>query len=223
MIIDPYTWHRVKIATVMTVATDTVAIRMPRPDGYTFRAGQYAVVRTVIENTPLIRQYSFSSNPDDDMFELLVQCEPGGTVSNWFYTSAKPGDEIKLSQPFGNFTWDNEPGPILLIAGRIGIAPFVSMLRHHQKVRSRAPVSILYSVRDAKQICEKDLLDSYETTYLITGSGQRLSKELLQVHLGKNPTVYLCGSKQFVDALNTLLLSLQVSQDRIRRELFTLQ
>lgn len=223
MIIDPYTWQRLKIVSVSSIATDTVAIRMPRPEGYTFRAGQYAVVRATIDNAPLLRQYSFSSNPDHDTLELLVQREPGGTVSNWFCDTAKPGDQIELSQPFGNFTWSNEPGPILLIAGRVGIAPFVSMLRHHQKVRSRAHVSVLYSVREAKQICEKDLLDSFETTYLITGSGNRLSKELLQVHLAKDPTVYLCGSKQFVDALNTLLLDLQVPSERIRRELFTLQ
>lgn len=223
MIIDPYTWQRLRIATVSSIAADTVAIRMPRPEGYTFRAGQYAVVRTTIDGTPLIRQYSFSSNPDHDTLELLVQREPDGTVSNWFCDIAQPGDEIELSQPFGSFTWNNEPGPVLLVAGRIGIAPFVSMLRHHQKVRSRAHVSVLYSVRDAKQICEKDLLDSYETTYLITGSGHRLTKELLQVHLAKDPTVYLCGSKQFVDAMNSLLLDLQVSPERIRRELFTLQ
>lgn len=223
MIIDPYTWQRLKITSVSPIATDTVAIRTPRPEGYTFRAGQYAVVRTVIEGTPLLRQYSFSSNPDHETLELLVQREPGGVVSNWFCDGAKAGDEIELSQPFGNFTWDNERGPILLIAGRIGIAPFVSMLRHHQKVRSRAPVSVLYSVREAHQICEKDLLDSFETTYLITGSGHRLSKELLQVHLAKDPTVYLCGSKQFVDAMNALLLDIQVPPERIRRELFTLQ
>lgn len=223
MIIDPYTWQRMKIDAVATVATDTVAIRMPRPEGYTFRAGQYAVVRTVIDSAPLLRQYSFSSNPDDNMLELLVQREPDGIVSSWFCDTAKPGDEIELSQPYGNFTWNNEPGPTLLIAGRIGIAPFVSILRHHQKVRSHTPISILYSVRETNQICEKDLLDRFETTYLITGSGHRLTKELLQVHLAKDPTVYLCGSKQFVDAMNTLLHDLDVSPDRIRRELFTLQ
>lgn len=223
MIIDPYIWQRLRIDTVSTVAADTVAVRMLRPHDYTFRAGQYAVIRTTIDGSPLVRQYSFSSNPDHDTLELLVQREPDGTVSNWFCDSAAPGDEIELSQPFGNFTWNNEPGPVLLIAGRVGIAPFVSMLRHHRKVRSRAHAAVLYSVREPQQICEKDLLDEFETTYFITSSGDRLSKELLQIHLAKDPTAYVCGSKQFVDAINTMLLELDVPPERIKRELFTLQ
>lgn len=223
MIIDPYTWRRITIASVSPAGADTVSVRMPRPDGYEFRAGQYAIVRTKVAGSPLLRQFSFCSDPGDPMLELLVQRETSGVVSSWFCDEAAQGDEIELSQPFGNFTWDNEPGPVLFIAGRIGIAPFISMLRHHQETRSQAPVSVLYSVREAGQICEKDLLDTFLTTYIVTSSNGRLSAETLRIHLASDPMVYICGSKQFVDAIHDFLVSLDVPTEHIRRELFTLQ
>ena len=85
MIIDPYTWHEFVIEEKIEAASDTVAVRFKRPAGYQFRAGQYAIVRVKTdEDRQLIRQYSFTSAPDDDTLELLVQREPSGIVSNWF-------------------------------------------------------------------------------------------------------------------------------------------
>src|SRR5690349_7642087 len=105
MIIDPYTWHQLAIEEKISAASETVAIRFRRPAGYQFRAGQYAIVRiSIAEGRQLIRQYSFTSAPDDDLLELLVQREPSGIVSNWFYSEAEPGDTVELSQPFGGFT-----------------------------------------------------------------------------------------------------------------------
>ena len=79
MIIDPYTWQRFVIEDKVKAASDTVAVRFKRPAGYVFRAGQYAVVRTTLDGgRQLIRQYSFSSDPNDSMIELLIQREPIG-------------------------------------------------------------------------------------------------------------------------------------------------
>lgn len=223
MIIDPYSWQRLAITDLSSASSDTISIRLTRPEGYVYHAGQYAIVRTNVDGAPLLRQYSFTSSPRDDFIELLIQREDEGVVSNWFFETARAGDEIELSQPLGSFTWNNEPGSILCIAGRVGIAPFVSMLRHHQQVSSRAPVTVVYSVREAEQICHKDLLDEFDTTYVVTSGGSRITKEYLLPTLARKPTVYACGSKQFVDAIHGFLRELDVPAENIRRELFTLQ
>ncbi len=221
MIIDPYTWHQLTIEEKVAASADTVAIRFKRPAGYRFRAGQYAIVRAAVdEGRSLIRQYSFSSAPDDDMLELLIQREPNGAVSNWFYTEAQSGDVVELSQPFGNFTL--EPGshrPALLIAGRVGIAPYLSMLREDNSHK----LSLLYSVRTEEQVCFPELLSAYRSQIIITSHTPRIDKTLLAPLLENHPLVYICGSKQFVDAIMHYVLENGVAENDVRRELFTLQ
>jgi len=221
MIIDPYTWQRFVIEDKLVVASDTVAVRFKRPAGYVFRAGQYAVVRaTTNEDKQLLRQYSFSSAPQDEMVELLIQREPEGEVSNWFYDDAKPGDEIEMSQPFGGFTIEQTGArPVLLIAGRVGIAPYLSMLREGKK---RA-LSLLYSVRSDDQICFPDLIKQFDTTVVVTARSARIDKAMLVPMLEKQPLAYVCGSKQFVDAIAGYLHANGIPNEDIRRELFTLQ
>ena len=221
MIIDPYTWHQFVIEEKTHASADTVAVRLKRPASYQFRAGQYAIVRTTTgEGRQLIRQYSFASAPDDAFLELLVQREPGGAVSNWFYDGAKAGDTIELSQPFGGFTLESAgKRPVLLIAGRVGVAPFLSMFREAY----RDNLTLLYSVRTEDQICFPELLEQHRTQIIVTAHTPRIDKSFLGPLLKERPLVYICGSKQFVDAMMGYVLESGVPEADVRRELFTLQ
>ncbi len=217
MIIDPYTWHKLTIDEIAPIAEATVAVRAEKPAGYQFRAGQYAVVRV---NGTLLRQYSFASSPDNDKLEFIIQHEPEGQVSSWFYNIAKPGDSIEISQAFGNFTLDpHNTRPVLMIAGRVGIAPFMSMLRE----RPRRPVQLLYSVRNISQVVYGSEIAPFQPNIVTTATLPRISSYTLAPLLVNKPMVYVCGSKQFVDAIVALVQKSGVAGTDIRRELFTLQ
>ena len=218
MIIDPYTWRSLTILEIKLVAEETVAVRFTRPADYTFRAGQYAVTRITKTTNTFIRQYSFSSSPGDDTLELLIQREPGGEVSSWFFESAQPGDIVEISQPFGNFTLEAGKRPVLLIAGRVGIAPFMSMVRDNKQ-----PLAVLYSVRNRKQVCFAEELHETGVTVVSTDHTPRIDSAVLMPLLADQPLVYICGSKQFVDAMVILVTKSGVATKDIRRELFTLQ
>jgi len=219
MIIDPYTWHRLPIRSVSFASSDTVAVRVDKPTGYDFRAGQYAVARVTIGGQPLMRQYSFSSAPNDSQLELLIQHQPDGVVSSWFCKTAQVGDVIEISQPFGGFVLEDTERPVLLVAGRVGIAPFVSMLRESAP-RSH---SLLYSVKSDEQVCFPDLLTTHHATIVKTEERPRIDASMLKAHIGLKPIIYVCGSKQFVDGIASELSTLGVVAHDIRRELFTLQ
>lgn len=221
MIIDPYKWTPTKIIAIKPVATDTVAVHVERPTGYDFKAGQYAVVRTILQNgEQRIRQYSFSSSPHiKDRLELLIQREPGGEVSGWFCKEAVIGDQIELSQPLGGFVLNDSTRPTVLIAGKVGVAPFLSMLREG----SHPALSLLYNVRSKDQACYRDELHQYNTALLETGKKGRITPDALQPFVSNNPIFYVCGSKQFVDAITEMLTSIDVPMVDIYRELFTLQ
>ncbi|MEO5499780.1 MAG: FAD-binding oxidoreductase [Candidatus Saccharimonadales bacterium] len=221
MIIDPYHWTSSKIIAIEPVATDTVAVHLERPAGYVFKAGQYSVVRTTLPNgEQRIRQYSFSSSPlAENQLEMLIQREPSGEVSGWFCDDAIVGSEIELSQALGGFVLNNLERPTILIAGKVGVAPFLSMLRDG----SHPSLSLLYSIRTKDQVCYREELHLYNTAVLETGKNGHINADLLQPFTAKKPVFYICGSKQFVDAMTEILTSIGVPMIDIYRELFTLQ
>lgn len=213
MFIDSYTWNTVAIRSVTSVAKDVVAVRLEKPASYQFHAGQYTVVRAAT----MVRQYSFSSAPAGDELELLIQREPDGALSNWFHDTATAGTEIEISQPFGNFVAPHPPRPIVCIAGRIGVAPFISMLRDGTNLR------LLYAVREQEELCFPKLMEQANASLFVSSSGHRLELSSLKPYIKPDQLYYLCGSKRFVDAMMERLTHLNVSTQSIRRELFTLE
>ena len=216
MIIDPYTWRSVTIRSIDRVTDDTISVQLTKPDDYTYVSGQYAIIRT----QQLIRQYSFISTPDQDNLELLIQLEPGGAVTGWFHNSAKLGDTIEVSQAFGNFTLPADTSiDILLIAGRVGVAPFISMLRGAKSHQ----IALLYSVRDDSQVCYPKTMTDAQATIFVTSSGEQIDKKAIKPFLKADQLVYVCGSKRFVDGISALLYALDIPLTNVKRELFTLQ
>lgn len=223
MIIDPYAWRTVPIQHLELITPDTMSVRVPRPPGYSYQSGQYAIVRATVRGTGLLRQYSFASYPGNDFIEFLIQKEPEGAVSSWFHDEAAIGAKLELSQPFGQFTAPDDVRPLLLIAGRVGVAPFISIIRDHLGRELKRPLTLLYSARGEAEFCYPDLLRTVDTYFYDTKNGARLKPDELIPFLTDKPDVLLCGSKRFVDSLTEQLMDLGVSREHIRREPFTLQ
>ena len=223
MIIDPYAWHPLPIATIMPLTPSVLSVRVPRPAGYTYQAGQYVVMRVTIDGAPLLRQYSFASAPHDEMIEFLVQREPGGIVTNWFHDTARIGMEIAISQPFGRFVVENDQPPTTLIAGRVGIVPFLSMIREQLMEAGSTKLSLLYSARGEDDFCYKELLEQTSANLFDSQRGERITPDILRSIVDPAGRYYVCGSKRFVDSIAAELYRLGAPTEHIRRELFTLQ
>lgn len=222
MIIDPYQWQQVRIQEITSASADTLRLSLTRPAGYRFKAGQYTVVRFKPNGRTIMRQYSFSSAPDDDRLECTIQREPGGEASEWLFRHAGAGDNIEISQPFGHFVWNRHTRrPILFIAGRIGIAPFMSMIRDHAG-KKKQHIRVLYSVYTEQQVCFREELQPLETQIIVTGKNERIDPTVIAPLVRDHPIVYICGSRRFVEGMQLHLASLDVPPQDIRRELFTL-
>lgn len=225
MIIDSYSWNRVRIAVVNHIAVDTVSVTLePLSSKYRFIPGQYTIVKTTIDGSSLMRQYSFSSSPSSDQIEFCIRKEPGGEVSSWFCETARPGDYIEISQPFGQFQLEQ---PLttnsLFVAGGVGIAPFMSMLRSKDSAQK---ITLLYSEKQPDDVCYKtELQQILGDSFYLTISSQtgRIDSSHLKIHLKKHTQVYLCGPKLFVDMMYEKLENLDIPLDHIKREAFTLQ
>ena len=80
-----------------------------------------------------------------------------------------PGTVAYLDGPYGNLSVDgrDEPG-VALIAGGVGIAPLIGILRQMRLTGDTRRVKIIYGNRLEDQIACRDELDAEDVTYVLT-------------------------------------------------------
>ncbi|MGD9954238.1 MAG: ferric reductase-like transmembrane domain-containing protein [Burkholderiales bacterium] len=121
-----------------------------------YDAGQFAWV--LLGQPPLTfldHPFSLSSAPESaPQVRLLIKAR--GDFSGALDELA-PGARAYLDAPHGNFSLRGRQGEtIALIAGGIGIAPVMGLLRHLHARRDPRPVSLVYGARDERQLVHAD-------------------------------------------------------------------
>ncbi len=200
--------------------------------------GQHLVVRLTAEDGySAQRSYSIASAADGSRVELVVERLAEGEVSPYLTDDLVPGDQLEARGPIGlHFVWDPaDQGPVQLIAGGSGVAPFLAMLAAHAGSGSAAPMRLLYSVRSPEVVLGAaelaDRTDGAEVTVTYTrrppagwsGATGRVDAALLTGRVfepADSPAVYVCGPSGFVEAVSGALVDLGHPADRIRTERF---
>lgn len=201
-------------------------------------AGQHVDVRlTAADGYQAQRSYSIASAPQAPGVDLVVQRVDDGEVSPYLTDEVREGDQFELRGPIGGyFVWHaGLGGPVQLIAGGSGVAPFLAMLAHHAQARSTVAVRLLYSARTAAAVFARDELDAHArrgvgVTVTLTradggGSARRgritapvLSELAWPAH--DQPQVFVCGPTPFVESVANDLLALGHPPSSIKTERF---
>jgi len=75
------------------------------------------------------RVFSLTSAPDADELEIAFSVPPQASTAKRALAAMSPGDTLAATRVFGDFTAPRIGTEALLVAGGIGITPFLSMLR----------------------------------------------------------------------------------------------
>lgn len=224
------------------LAEGTRAFRFAKPEGFAFRAGQ-AVNVTLLEPPETdgkgnSRTFSLVNAPHEDTLQIATRMRD--TAFKRVLASLAPGSPLKLRGPMGAFTLPEDPArPVVLLAGGIGITPFVSMLRHEAKTGSARPRTLVYSNRRPEDAPFLDELQSlgppggpFRLAATMTemdrsarewaGERAMVDAAFLARHLeaGASPLYYLAGPPGMVAALRTLLKGSGVADADIRTDEF---
>ena len=156
--------------------------------------------------------------------------------------SVRPGDTVGVQAPFGRFSYVLHPDEkdLVLIAGGIGITPFMSMLRHMRDTNADKDVLLLYANNT-----EEDIVFRRELDEIASGRAPRLrvvhvlgkpggdwqgergsvGNELIGKYCPDglaNKAFWLCGPPPMMTALIALLIGHGVPSRRVRSERFAL-
>lgn len=146
------------------VAKDTYQLRFSRPEGWTFKTGQFVLLDVPLLADPAdiqTRAYSIGSGPDERDILLAVKLKPGGRSSAWIERAVDVGTRVTMQGPFGNFTLpETSTKPYLFLATGAGVAPFRAQIRELLRRDEPHAIDLVFGVRSREELF---WIDEFET------------------------------------------------------------
>lgn len=106
---------------------------------------------------PESRVFSIASEPKSDVLSVVFSVK--GRYTTRMAAELRPGCLVWLKLPYGDFTIDEsllERGPVVLVAGGTGVAPYMPFLLESQT--RKGVVCLFYGVREADHLLFGDQL-----------------------------------------------------------------
>jgi predicted ferric reductase len=215
--------------------TTTLALSPPDGAGFRFDPGQFAWFGFGGSPFSLTRHpFSFSSSAERDEVEIAVKAL--GDFTSGVH-ELDPGTTVYVDGPHGVFSMDQDEGPGFgFIAGGVGIAGLLSMVRTMADREDVRPAVLIYANGDWEGVAFRDELERLEARMNLNvvhvlerppenwaGETGYVTAELLSRHLPRGYRrfqFFICGPSPMMDAAETALVELGVPAERVHTERF---
>ena len=238
-------FHKLTVAESRRETEDAVSLAFAVPSrlkrAYAFLPGQYLTLRATLSGEDIRRSYSICSGLDDGELRVVAKRVAGGVFSNFVHDNLKPGDQIDVMTPAGQFTLPPPDGPriVVAVACGSGITPVMS---HLKTVLAREPESrfvLLCGNRTGRDIIFAEALAGlkdrhlgrFSLTHVLSREMQdlpilhgRLDHERIALLLRGVPAIdhaLICGPAAMMDEAAVAFAALGVPPERVHREYFT--
>jgi ferredoxin-NADP reductase len=233
------TWRVATVVANVPVSETASRLALDIPEWAGHVPGQHVDVRLTAEDGyQAQRSYSIASAPEHGSVDLVVQRVADGEVSPYLTDEVRQGHQLELRGPIGgHFVWHTGlGGPVQLVAGGSGIAPFLAMLGHHAAARSAVAARLLYSARASAAVIDGNALDAHASRGVgvtitltreqrTTGATRhgRVDAQLLEEvvwPVDARPQIFVCGPTAFVESVANDLVTLGHAVSSIKTERF---
>jgi predicted ferric reductase len=236
-LVKPWRARSWTVSSVTAEPGDTTAVALTPPAGadFTFLPGQFAwfaIGRSAFSLTQ--HPFSFSSSAERGDVEVAIKALGDFTST---VRSLEPGTPVYVDGPHGAFSIDQDEGPGFgLIAGGVGIAGLISMLRTMADRNDVRPVLLVYGNRELGDVAFGDDLERLRGRLDLTlvhvleqpppgwrGETGYVTAEVLARHLPsgyRRFQYFICGPDPMMDAAEAALVELGVAAERVHTERF---
>lgn len=202
------------------------------PQRVDYDAGQFILVK-IQENPEMYRAYSISSyNEGGTRVSVTIKKMKDGYGTNIIFDSFKVGDYVDFEGPMGHeLVVDNNADNVLLVAGGIGITPFIpivtDLIRNENNVKN---FKLIYGANYENEFIYVDEFkelenqsDKFEFVRVAAfdenwnGEKGFVTDYMKKLDLS-NYKIYMCGPKPMIDASVKVLNDLGVNKKNINFE-----
>jgi len=195
-----------------------------------FKAGQYIklTIPELLYNDPKgnLRLFSIVSSPNEKG-RLEIAFRDSDSAFKRTLKESPLGHKVEIQGPYGLFTLpENQRESIVFVAGGIGIAPCLSMIRFATEENLEHPMVLLYSNNSVESIAYLEELEKLKIAnphftfcnhigYVNTECIKEMAIDIYK------PIWYVVGPPPMVQATKTFLEELAIDPQKIKFEKFT--
>jgi ferredoxin-NADP reductase len=225
-----------RISDIITRTYNVKSFRFPRPDSFSYRAGQFIFVAIQSGTQQLRKHFTISSSPTETNFIEFTKKITDHPFS-LALTALNVGDTLSLDGPYGEFTFEGEHKRVGMVSGGIGITPLRSICKYCTDTKSETKITLLYGNRTEEDIIFRRELDEMQeksrnlkVVFTLDQASQSwkgytgsINVEMLKNEIPDyaETAFYTCGPPAMVEAITSLLRELGVLESRIKRERFS--
>lgn len=189
----------------------------------TFSGGAHTVVEMRDGAVTRLNPYSLMSDPmDQRAYSISVRRDDAGRGGSLFmHRNVKAGDRMVISHPVNLFALDLRARKHLMIAGGIGITPFLAQIRQLSAMNGR--FELHYSVRNAALASyAEELRAQYGRNINIYHDDQQQRIDLENLLDGQplGTHLYICGPKGMIDWVRGTAADLGWPRETVHHEEF---
>ena len=240
-------FYPLKIKEIIRETSQAVSISFEIPENleeeFTFSAGQYITIKMDTADGELRRAYSLCSAPGADDFKVTVKEVGGGKFSAIANNKLSAGDVLEVHPPEGKFifTPGSQAKDYAAFAAGSGITPVLSIIKTVLREEPHSKFVLTYGNKSIDDtIFFKELLDlqtKFPERLFVEFIYSRTREENSQFgrietstvnYIVKNKfkdnsfeTFYLCGPKEMIDQVSSVLKGNGIKEEQIKFELFT--
>jgi NAD(P)H-flavin reductase len=207
------------------------------------RAGQFVSLSIMTpDGWGAPHPFSIAGAPEDPVLRLTIK-KAGQFTSA--IPDLKPGTEVRCMGPIGLFCKDIDTKPlVVMMAGGVGITPFLSVLRHFRNIKAKNIVTLFWVNRTMEDVFSSDEIQAMTrdlalaVVYCLSRADDvqgyyrqeypgvfyekgRLSGDILRRYgAAKDASFYLCGPPPMMESALAEVGSLNVEQNAIEKENF---
>ncbi len=214
---DSYVYSSAAVTAITKAAEDIAVITVTPAKPFSYQAGQYVFIR--FGDLPP-RPYSIANAPGSGDLEIHVK-KSGGPVSRFVTESLQTGTNVQISPAQGTSILSaGTAGPVLAVAGGLGITPIKAMAEAALRHDPAAPFILYWGTQTAAERYLDDyfvMLDEHHddfsyrpvtgrsVTGILAGTDENLATS----------TIYLSGPPAMISATIPVLLDKGARREKI--------
>lgn len=218
----------VRVTAVEQVSARVKRFTLERPDGAPlppFTGGSHVIVQMRDAQGKLFSNaYSLMNDPADTRrYQIGVRLEEqsrGGSA--FMHEQVQPGSELVITAPNNLFALDDSHGRHVLVAGGIGITPFLAQLPELHRRAASYELHYAYRAPDHAAFRDDLLASPYaaHVRFHVDSLGEKLDLASLAQGLREHDHLYVCGPKPLIDAVIDAANAAAIPPSRVHWEQF---